>query len=437
MLNPQQQAALAVMVEAAKGEALFRPSNAMRWTNCAGSVALCTVSPELPTSNYAKEGTAAHIIAAAALKGERQPDEWSDRMVRFNDMEGVFPTEEMTSAASVYVDAILERVFDDTELHIEYPISLAALDSNNPLFAQNRGTVDALILDYKNRILTIGDFKYGAGIPVSANSMQLQNYALLALVNVKPPAGGWLRVDLVVVQPRTFSDPESVKVIQYDPNILMESLGRLIQAMVKALDPNAPLVADKFTGPGSWCHYCNGKISCPALAQSIQNLAIDMFEKVPMQPTINTPMPRPPDPATFTLPDVQNMQPDIVATWLESFGALEMWMTGVKQYAVKILAAGVPVPGWKLVARSGHRKWTKAQDETADELRTLGLKVSEIYTEPKLKSPAQVEKLLPKPQRGRINDLVERPMGEPTLVRAEDAKPAITGNLGPIPQELR
>ena len=53
------------------GEALFRPSNASRWMKCPGSVQrIAMAPPEVRTSRYAQEGTAAHTLAEETIKAE-------------------------------------------------------------------------------------------------------------------------------------------------------------------------------------------------------------------------------------------------------------------------------------------------------------------------------------------------------------------------------
>ena len=64
---------IAALKGAFRGEALFRPSSIGRVIACPGSVALCAAARQSGhrrfSSKYAKEGSAAHVVAEQALEG--------------------------------------------------------------------------------------------------------------------------------------------------------------------------------------------------------------------------------------------------------------------------------------------------------------------------------------------------------------------------------
>ena len=88
-----------------------------------------------------------------------------------------------------------------------------------------------------------------------------------------------------------------------------------------------------------------------------------------------------------------SMSNDDVGHLLYRLDANEHWINSVRMYAQNELERGRPVQGWKLVAKQARRKWA---DENAaynwlfidEKMATEDIMVS------KLKSPAQIEKLI-------------------------------------------
>ena len=84
------------------------------------------------------------------------------------------------------------------------------------------------------------------------------------------------------------------------------------------------------------------------------------------------------------------------------------------------LEAGRPVPGWKLVPKRATRRW-RDEDAAPARLQALGLPEDELIAR-KLKSPAQVEKLLGSRRKREIADLVVAESGGTTLAPARDPR---------------
>lgn len=452
-------AMLAALREAYKGEAMFRPSSISRLLGCPGSVQLIARSPRetRKSSVYATEGTVAHQVAQDALLGKRQPEEWVDRIVDIPGPDGGkwvpqhdgkkagwLVDAEMAEAVGLYVDEVAKRWTPDTMQYIEHGLTLGALDPTDPIFAENRGTADAVLADTRRGRLTIVDLKYGKGVMVAGDSPQLKNYALMGLIAFGT-GGGWSEVETVVVQPRATDERQRIKSIVHDPaDLLTDFLGKLGEAMHRSLDPDPPLNADP---TGAWCRWCPAKVTCPALQREATDLARDAFAAMPplgalsdlgaLPPAVfvgTQDQPRPaatPPKGTIVLPPATVLDPGDIATILQRRPLWEAWITSVEERASSLLEAGVAVPGWKLVRRTGNRRW-KDKEAAPDALRALGVNTSAMYTDPELRSPAQIEKLLPKEKKGAIEDLVERPEGALTLVKAENRRDGIASPMGAI-----
>lgn len=457
-------------------EALFRPSSIGRIIACPGSVQLSvaarTAGHKRFTSKYALEGSAAHIVAEQALKGIRQPEEWTDRLVQVDSggMHGKFVDEEMVEAVGEYIDDVRSDIQDGDELLIEHYMTLGMLDSNDPIMAENRGTGDAVILRRRIKRITIKDLKYGKGVMVSGDAPQLKNYAALALIGF--PDTNWEEVELVVSQPRAVNEDQRRKSFMFDPAMLMmDFLGELLQAMHAALMSDPPLKT------GSHCRWCPAKEAglCPAIQAEALSVGRDSLAIVPsftaaskMGPipgivhvgTVEEPVHRGPAPPTgaVSLVPAAAMSADEVATILDRLPLFEIWASSVKERACALIEAGVKVPGWMLSARIGHRRFISDKDKLAavakdlaekhriavkpspdglavdDILRAIGLKTIELFTTPKLLSPAQIEKKLKKDAKTLLELLVERPLGEPTLMRAKEDRASAVIGMGPIPE---
>lgn len=431
------------LVAANGGEILFRPSSISRVIHCHGSTQLIAKAPKERKSSFAaREGTAAHAVAEDCLRHNRTPEEWVGRKIKtHDDPDGFYVDEEMGEKIPDYLAAIDDRREPGVQVLIEQKLSLSALDPNEPLFAQNKGTADCVIVNPAKRKLTIVDLKWGKGVMVAGDSPQLKDYALLGLLTYEMP-GGWAEVETVVVQPRAFAEHERIKAFTFRPeDILVDFIGLLVGSMDAALQPNAALTPDP---TGGWCRWCPAKTICPALRDSAINIARDPFYPPPRMDagTALTAIPNdiligeviePVPPGALVLPNAVDLDPGEIATILTRRPLWETFISGVEQRAVQLLEAGINIPGWKLVQRTGNRRWKDADpDALATALRGMGLKPTEMYTDPKLRSPAQIEKFLPKKDRDKINPYVERPLGSATLVSGSDDRPALESALGPI-----
>jgi Protein of unknown function (DUF2800) len=443
-VTEDRSARLMRLILKAGGDALFRPSSIARNIKCAGSVSLSAGAPKQPPSDAIMEGTAMHKIAEDFLKGTRMPEEWVDRAIQVDKINCIWVKEEITDGARFYGDFVLSEMTPGTQLFVEHHMSLAEMDPLDPMMNENRGTSDAVLVNVAERWLKIIDLKGGKGVMVPGDSPQLKNYGLLGLLTFNHlVAGDWAFVETIVVQPRARSENQIIKRVRHDPaSLLMDFTSELIGAMEQALTPNPPLHA------GDHCHWCAGKADCPELRRSAISIARDAFDAAPL-PVLNSsevlpPMPpvalAPQEPVpqgTTVLPDPARLAPHECATIMERLPVFEMFATAVRQRAVAYIQAGATVPGWQMSQRTGHRRFKDPETAPA-RLRELGVKTAEMYTEPKLKSPAKIEKLIPLSQRDMLEELVERPLGEPTLMRADStSKPPLITGFTPIPVELR
>jgi hypothetical protein len=366
-------------------------SSAHRWMGCPGSVRLAA-SVEAAPSAYAEEGTAAHMLAERCLSGGVDAAALIGR-----ELNGHVVDAEMADYVQVYLDAVRAELGRGDLLLVEQHFSLERLDPPAEMF----GTADAVIYKSAWRRLVVFDLKYGAGVPVeAARNPQARYYALGACLALDHLVVS--EVEVVIVQPRAPHPAGPVRRESVPAFELLEWSADLLDAAERALDPDAALV------PGDWCRFCPVAGVCPALRERALTTAQIEFGEAPLY--------SPPDPATLT--------PDEVGRLLSAAELVELWIRALRAHAHAELEACRPVPGWKLVPKRATRRW-RDEDTAPAQLQDLGLAEDELFVR-KLRSPAQVEKLLGSKRKREIAALVVAESGGATLAPEADPRSPIT-----------
>jgi hypothetical protein len=210
------------------------PSAAERWFACPGSVAAVQALPEAPETAYAAEGTEAHRIFAACLERGTDPIEFS------TDFMLVQP---LRAALAIARDVIAGRKFK-VEVRLNPVPGIGAV----------WGTCDIIIFDEADRVVAIIDLKFGAGVTVEPDALQLQLYALLAAQQYGCTFDG---IELHIIQPRRQHERGPHRVHHISIVELTDLYTRLQKAVQATEDPAAPRI------PGDHCRFCAARESCP------------------------------------------------------------------------------------------------------------------------------------------------------------------------------
>jgi len=339
--------------------------------NCPGSVNL---SANLPSrsSAAAEEGTAAHELAAKCL------------------IEGSDPSGPMAEAIFVYLDHL------DTT-HKEGDLDMVEVDLTESLRSFDPdlgGTADHVRYRPSTQELFVTDFKYGAGHFVPAeNNYQLQLYALGGLLEVtKHMIGGVKKVTMTIAQPRIEHEDGKIRSWTVPVSELLKFADRAAKAASRTRDANAPLV------PGEpQCTFCPARHCCPELEKVQHSLVAAEFSE--------------------TLP----YDPLKLKAALDARELVKARIKALDEFAYAEAERGVEIPGYKLVAKRGVRKWT---DEEA--VRTWAeAKAIDAFEEPKLKSPAQLEKGLSKKEKEELAEMTVTVSSGHTLVPDSDKRQAV------------
>ncbi len=348
-------------------------STAKRVTNCPGSVALVAKMPPVPSSTYADKGTLLHNVLSEVLGQDVPPH-------------------------SLVGTTYAEHTFDEDMLDEKIFPALAALEAIDP-DKQMEFAVETVVgfgkwlpgvfgsSDFLGRIgatAVVLDWKFGDGVVVSAEeNEQLMFYAAAAM---RTPETAWVfdgatEIELIIVQP-----PEVRRWKTTFKRIRSFELG-LKRAVKASAAPDAPLKA------GDHCRFCPAKPLCPVMTG-----AVDRAIRV----------------------QLSDVKPDLIGAYLKNAELLDDWIKELRGLAMQMMDAGVKVPGWKMVAKRGVRKWTN-ENEAAAALNALGIDPFDT----KILTPAQAEKVLKWTKQALPDNLVASVSSGTTFALDSDPRPEV------------
>jgi hypothetical protein len=331
-------------------------------------------------TEFTREGTLAHEVAEtiaagvtdALLAEMRGPDSGIDK--------------EMIDCAEGYRDYIQEHTKSDSA-----HVLLERRVDFSPWVPEGFGTCDCIIL--QDDTMTVIDYKYGVGVPVSAvDNPQLKLYALGAL-NDYGFAFDVTKVELHIYQPR-------INNVSVD-NLTVEELLAWAEQTVK---PTAKKAAAGKGGykAGSHCRFCPHAGKC----RKLSSYCTEFVETHDLRVGV-------PKLAPFEVAEVLAMEPMI-----------SLWLKKVKEQALTTLLDGGEVPGYKVVeGKLGNRKWTD-EVKVVEVLKDAGYQLNDI-TETKLLSPAAMDKSIGKKKAAELlTEYIDRSPGAPTIAPEADKRPA-------------
>ena len=374
--------------------ARLSPSSAHRWVACPGSVRMTENLPRKAPSHAAMSGTLMHDIFAGALKykGSQQlgvARGWLNTQSK-EDTSIVF-TEEMAEWVQSALDWVREYMakHPGSKLSTEMWLPVGrALDGEN-LEKELYGTADAIINDGKE--LVVLDLK-GGGIWVDVDdNYQLLLYGIGAVAHFAQRSTNFDSIRLVIAQPRAGGNRElSLKLKD-----LIDYAKFFRGKAHAALAPNAPLVAGEVQ-----CQWCPAAATC----LEAHKLTLDLAKKEAW-------------PEPTGLDSLTEKQFQLLLTEAPRVRKL---LERVEELAVERLTNGETVDGFKLVEGRKQRVWSD-EKKASIWLHHEGVDL----WEQKVKTVAAVERELKAKKTELPEYLAEKPQGNPTLAREDDARPAM------------
>jgi hypothetical protein len=240
------------------------------------------------------------------------------------------------------------------------------------------------------KLLIVIDFKYGAGVYVDpVKNSQLMYYGLGAFREANQLIE---KIELGIVQPRCGDGKYRSWTI--DTMDLLDFKNDLIAYATATAQPNAPFKA------GGWCRFCPAAGICPELHQETQIVAKMEFPK-----------------------DQVLYDANKLAQALTAIPKIEAWVKRVNEFAYGELEAGREIPGYKLVDKKPRRKW-KDEQGAKNHLKAAGYSDAQIFEDPCLKSPAQLEKSVPA-TKGLLDAFIDKTSSGHTIAPDSDPRPAV------------
>jgi hypothetical protein len=425
--------------------AKLSPSAAHRWMNCPGSVRLIG-DDSGTTTQAAMKGTAAHYVLeqmiindehdvskyqgySALVEAETGDVELYAPGVPALDPEKPRPgwflfivDDEMVNGVQVTIDKVdeLRASMWNVKVYPERYLDMTWLDSRfggtaDVTLVEGEGDeeeADFLGLD-EDGWAHLVDHKNGYLLVDHKDNEQLLNYAV-GILHEHPKAKG---VRVTISQPNAPHLEGPTRTVEYTRAEIEAFAKKMKKAAEETDKPNAPLRA------GDWCTFCPAKTRCEEFEGMIKREAISEFEG---------------DDIDFNdEPPAQLSVPEKV----EELARKARWVTLINSWCNEIMTAlqremenGAEAPGWKLVRGRANRKWTESYtpEVIASHFIALGVEEKDVWTEPELRSPAQMEKLGPKGRtkaiqevrkaiKAKVEELQFKPEGKVTV--AEDTDP--------------
>ncbi len=387
------------MLNIDKDHALLSASGSHKWLVCPPSARL-EEGFENKTSDYMAEGTLAHAIAELKVKnyfldpmGKRK---FNSEMKKLQKSE--FYNEEMQAHTDTYLDYLKELALKS---NIKPSVAVELKIDYSKYAKEGFGTADCLMV--MGNELHIIDFKYGKGVPVSAeDNPQLKLYALGALEKYKI-VYPIMHIYLHIVQPR-LSNISNYTLLRAE----LEQWGNdvVIPAANKAY-----MGLGEFA-PGEHCRFCKAKGCCSARAtknlRAIEDFKPVDYDKKEQHTKLSS--------VAKSIIDSSEL-----GTILSQISDVDSWIKDLKAYALEEILKGNEIKGWKAVEGKSNRVITDT-DKAFEVIKDYGVDEALLF-ERKPLGITELEKLLTKKTfNDLIGDFIEKPKGAPTLAPISDKR---------------
>lgn len=424
----------------------FSASAAHRWEPCPGSWILAKDARRQDPSQPASEGVVCHFIAAECREAGAAvvPEDYIGELFKADGLEVRVTRDMVDNVVQVYLDNLKDyEQVGDAEVQIEVGVNYSkslGVDKDKAW-----GTADALFT-YPNEI-GVHDLKSGRGEIVDpTDNVQMSLYAIGALDQVGDLLGydDSTKVTLVIHQPRVRKAPSEWSTTVGDLRERAAQLKLAVHRVKAAMwaytgwkNDGRPAdgwkrFEDEYLVPGEkQCRWCPVKGTCSKVRSEVARTVFnadpvdpDEFKEIKFQPRDH----------------VKPTDNDWLAAALAQAPLIESWLKAVRAEADSRLLAGQSIAGFKVVmGRQGDRAWTDAADAEAM-LKSMRLKQEQMYSM-KLISPTAAEALatskepaIGERQWKKLQDLIRRADGKPSVAPESDSRPAIT--VTPVEDEF-
>lgn len=421
------------------GHSILSPSSAARWMRCPGSVKLSHGKPN-KGSESADWGTCAHFLGAWCLEnGLAHPAQHLGKEITihqraesgevFADWAGVESEDQLVELYTTKVDADMAAAINNYVQHMKLYVEGNELfveqkvDFSHPLGVLGQGgTADAIVLatNLDGTVeLQVHDLKTGYGDVDPEGNEQLQLYALGAF-DMFSLSYDITSIRLVIHQyPKGTQPKEWTLTVEDLEGFAARAKGSAAVAIGGLEGKYEPILNPSEKA----CKWCQAKVECPAAFRFVAETmggpsgvaSVEEFEEVvkPAAEPIAT--------ASPTADDIPQY-----AALLPHLQFIRDWCDAIEDHCYQEAMAGESIPGYKLVAgKKSARAWSSA-DEAEAIMKSMRLKMDEMY-KLQLISPTAAEELLKEsPKRwNRLQPLITQSEGKLTLVPESDKRLAV------------
>lgn len=322
-------------------------SSAPQWVPCPGSVYMQEKYPEAE-SGSGDEGTAAHWVAATALKSYQPNNEESRSCASLIDTttsKGMLVTESMAELAELLVNDVLAYCQKNgglKDLLIEQKIMAPDIYPTDC-----GGTPDVALYLPRSETITAWEFKCGWRI-IETDSYQLigqLNGLLSKYLTAK-------NFDLRIVQPHPNHPAGKIRRWTGEINVdIIDLFTKMQNSAQQALDVHPPLQS------GTHCYYCSGAHACE-MAQRSALTAMDYSARVL--------------PNELSGLEVGRM----LSMCRRGITALRDMETSLEARAKFLNNRGEKTDGWAIETGYGRTKWSRPVNEVITIGKLLGVNVA-------------------------------------------------------------
>ena len=360
--------------------AKLSPSSSSRWLSCTASVRESEQYTN-STNTAAEWGTCVHGIGELLLKGHAGD-------LLGDTVEGMKVDKEMLDCAEEYADYCRSLYNDKSILLIEerFDLSFIAPDTF--------GTGDFTCLSDGH--LDIVDLKTGHNLVEAKSNTQMMLYALGAIDLLENEYFEDIEtITLHIVQTR--ANHIDTYDVSYEQLMLFKKAAH--QAATNIRENNV-----EFNPSAKACKWCPHQVNCEALKAHVDEVITGSFDN---------------------LEDIEG-KADLIDTAhmkkiLDNADLIEGFVKAVKQIALERLQEGVEIEGYKLVEGKTNRKW--ADEAEVAEYLNRKIKSEDLWVK-KLIPMTKILKLRPKDKK--LQDMLIKPDGKPTLVPSSDPRQSLT-----------
>lgn len=351
-------------------------STAKRVIACPASVKLVQQMPPRPSSEHADRGTLLHEVMAELLEFDKKPAQMIGAQYKNQVL-----TQELIDEKVIPALQALDEIDPDKQMEYMVETRVGFHDFLPGVF----GSTD--LLGRLGSRAVVLDWKFGDGVLVDAtDNPQLLFYAAAAM---RTQACKWVfegatEIELVIVQP-----PEIRRWVTTKARVISFEQ-ELAKAVRLAQQETAPMQS------GDHCRWCAAKPVCPQMTGAVERALKAQLQALPV---------------------------DQIAMQLQQADAIEDYLRDLRALAFQMLENGQPVPGYKLVAKRATRHWTD-EDAVATWATEKGL-TPDDFCEAKIKSPAQLEKVVKKFNIELPKELITSISSGSTLAPESDPRPAV------------